>query len=102
MSPEEEISHTTRVIGDLGAESIDMLDIACELEKVMGLELDFHTLLQEHRAKGLPDDFTIQEILDFMKAQGTAAPSTDTSAAMPPPAVAPEAHSGPVPSMGAD
>jgi acyl carrier protein len=64
-----EILPSTRVIGDLGAESIDMLDMACELEKVASCELDFHKMLQEHRAHNKPDDFTVQEIMEAILEQ---------------------------------
>jgi acyl carrier protein len=69
LDANQQILPSTRVIGDLGAESIDMLDMACELEKVASCELDFHKMLQEHRANNKPDDFTVQEIMEAIIAQ---------------------------------
>jgi acyl carrier protein len=62
-------SPTTTLIGDLGAESIDFLDISCELEKLVGIEVDFRKLL---RTKLLMCetgiiDLTLQNIVEYLE-----------------------------------
>jgi acyl carrier protein len=45
---EEEIKPNSTLIGDLGAESIDILDIVFQLEKMLGIKID--------RGELVPDD----------------------------------------------
>lgn len=55
---------------DLGAESIDLLDISFELEKRTGKELDFREVVQfvnEKRGTEI-SDLAIQDIVDYLKA----------------------------------
>ena len=63
----------TTLVGDLGAESIDFLDLGCDLEKVVDAEVDFRKLFQEKRAQAAGAsvvlDVTVQEIVDYLKAQ---------------------------------
>ncbi|MDR2762116.1 MAG: phosphopantetheine-binding protein [Planctomycetaceae bacterium] len=47
---EEEIKPESTLIGDLGAESIDILDIAFQLEKMLGIKIE--------RAELVPEDIT--------------------------------------------
>ena len=54
---------------DLGAESIDLLDISFELEKRTGKELDFREVVQfvnEKRGTEI-SDLAIQDIVDYLK-----------------------------------
>lgn len=54
---------------DLGAESIDLLDISFELEKRTGKELDFREVVQfvnERRGSEI-SDLSIQDIVDYLK-----------------------------------
>jgi len=67
------VTPDTRLIGDLGAESIDLLDLSCELEKLTGIELEFRKLLQQKRqdSKEQIVDITVQEVLDALEHTGT-------------------------------
>jgi acyl carrier protein len=62
----------TTLVGDLGAESIDLLDLGCDLEKIVDTEIDFRKLFQEKRATAENSgvlDITVQEVVDYLKAQ---------------------------------
>jgi acyl carrier protein len=61
----EEITPSTSLIGDLGAESIDLLDLSCELEKLTGKELEFRKILQRKRQESNDQsvDITVQDIM---------------------------------------
>jgi acyl carrier protein len=62
----------TTLVGDLGAESIDFLDLGCDLEKIVDAEVDFRKLFQEKRAQSEGNgvlDVTVQEVVDYLKAQ---------------------------------
>jgi acyl carrier protein len=62
----------TTLVGDLGAESIDFLDLGCDLEKIVDTEIDFRKLFQEKRANAENSgvlDVTVLEIVDYLKAQ---------------------------------
>lgn len=65
-----DILPATKLTGELGAESIDFIDISCELEKQFDVELDFRKLSQERKAKtnGAAVDITVQDIVDHLKA----------------------------------
>jgi acyl carrier protein len=55
---------------DLGAESIDLLDISFELEKRTGKELDFREVVQfvnEKRGTEI-SDLSVQDIVEYLKA----------------------------------
>jgi acyl carrier protein len=66
----------TTLVGDLGAESIDFLDLGCDLEKIVNAEIDFRKLFQEKRAQAETGkgalDVTVQEVADYLKAQVAA------------------------------
>src|SRR5437870_3709599 len=60
----------TTLVGDLGAESIDFLDLGCDLEKIVDAEVDFRKLFQEKKAQsksGSGLDVTVQEVVDYLK-----------------------------------
>ncbi len=62
----------TTLVGDLGAESIDFLDLGCDLEKIVDAEVDFRKLFQQKRAQSEGNgvlDVTVQEVVDYLKAQ---------------------------------
>lgn len=65
------INPSTRLIGDLGAGSIDFFDLSCDLKKIAGAEVDFTRLFRQKRAQsdGAPLDVTLQEIVDFLRTQ---------------------------------
>lgn len=69
------IQPETTLVGDLGAESIDFLDLGCDLEKIVDAEIDFRALFQEKRAKaqeGSVLDVTVQEVVAYLKVQAEA------------------------------
>jgi acyl carrier protein len=71
----------TTLVGDLGAESIDFLDLGCDLEKIVDAEVDFRKLFQEKRIKAEGADVldvTVQEVVDYLKAQ-TETPEVATA-----------------------
>lgn len=72
------INLDTTLIGDLGAESIDFLDLGCELEKIVDAEIDFRTLFEKKRASGQSAalDLTVQELVNFLKME-LVSPSVD-------------------------
>jgi acyl carrier protein len=69
--PSDQILLTSTLVGDLGAESIDFLDLSCELEKFTDVEIDFRKLFQAKRLK--PDgggvDVSIGELVEHLKSR---------------------------------
>ena len=59
-----EITPQSFLVKDLGAESIDFLDISCELEKLVGTELDFKDVI---KTSNRSNDLTAQDIVDYLK-----------------------------------
>jgi acyl carrier protein len=66
-----EIKTDSKIVADLGAESIDFLDISCELEKAIGFELDFKDIFNSQKAGGraAPNDITISEIVKYLQTK---------------------------------
>jgi acyl carrier protein len=56
-----EISETSNLVDDLGAESIDFLDITSEIEKVLNIEINFNDI-----AGGKSSNLTVQKIVDHI------------------------------------
>ena len=69
-----EIQPSSALVKDLGAESIDFLDISCELEKAVGRELDFKEIIRAtNEMKGSNgNDITVQEIVNYLKDNPTS------------------------------
>jgi acyl carrier protein len=67
----EQILPGTRLIADLGTESLDLLDISSELEKVVDIEVNFRRLFDDRRAQPgvAADDITVQELADYLKEE---------------------------------
>jgi len=65
------INPDTRLVGDLGAGSMDFCCLSCDLKKIVGVELDFRKLFRQKCAnsEGGPLDVTIQELLDYLRVQ---------------------------------
>jgi acyl carrier protein len=65
------ITPTTTLVADLGAESIDFLDLGCDLEKIVDTEVDFSKLFMERRSgsAGGALDITVQEVVEYLKTQ---------------------------------
>jgi acyl carrier protein len=68
-----ELQPTTKVIHDLGAESIDFLDITYELEEKLKVEVDFRSLFEAKRGQTDDPDVTIQELVEYLQEQLQAA-----------------------------
>lgn len=67
---EGEIKQESMFRADLGAESIDLLDISFELEKLTGKELDFREVVQfvnEKRGSEV-SDISVGDIVSYLKA----------------------------------
>jgi acyl carrier protein len=66
------LSPTTSLSRDLGAESIDFLDISCEIEKLVEVEVNFRELARAVRNRsGSPvPDITVRDIVEHL--QGAA------------------------------
>ena len=67
---EGEIKLSSRLVEDLGAESIDFLDISCELEKFIDRELDFKEVMSDLKEKNNGEevkDLSVQDIVDYIK-----------------------------------
>lgn len=56
-----EISQDSNLVDDLGAESIDFLDITSEIEKVLNIEINFNDI-----AGGKSTNLTVQKIVDHI------------------------------------
>jgi acyl carrier protein len=63
------ITPETKLIGDLGAESIDFLDLSCEIEKLTGIELEFRKILQRKRQESQDQtvDISVHDIMRSLK-----------------------------------
>lgn len=66
---DEPILPSTTLIAGLGVESIDFLDLSCELEKITDEELDFREIIAELRAKTGQEvvDVSVENIVDFLQ-----------------------------------
>lgn len=66
-----EVKPESRLIDDLGLESIDLLDISSELENSIGQELDFKEVAgQISKKSGKPADMRsmrIQDLIEFIE-----------------------------------
>lgn len=60
---------TTTLVGNLGAESIDFLDISCEIEKHFNVEVDFRKLFKKRQsATGTAaPDISVQDLADYVR-----------------------------------
>lgn len=70
MIKREKISASSRLFRDLGAESIDMLDIRFRLEKRFGFKIaekDFVRMIGDDASKEMIEDLlTVQRIIDYV------------------------------------
>lgn len=70
-NPGLEVKLESKLMDDLHVESIDFLDISCELEKSIGRELDakeFTAFVQKRSGKG--GGATVKDLVDFIQAGG--------------------------------
>ena len=65
------------LVGTLGAESIDFLDISCEIEKQFDVEVDFRRLFKQRQiATGTAaPDISVQDLVDYVKGLRSDAPA---------------------------
>ena len=66
---DEPILPGTMLISELGVESIDFLDLSCELEKVTEKELNFREIIEELRAASGKEvvDVSVEDIVNFIQ-----------------------------------
>jgi acyl carrier protein len=67
----QSVSSGTSLSGDLGAESIDFLDISCELEKALGCEVNFKDLVKALQARGgvKRPEITVCDIVEYLRTR---------------------------------
>ena len=69
-NPKLAVKSESRLIEDLGLESIDLLDVSSELENSLGWELDFREVAEAVSKKsGKPIDsktIRVQDLMDFI------------------------------------
>src|SRR5262249_27365510 len=57
------------LVGTLGAESIDFLDISCEIEKHFNVEVDFRKLFKQRQSAtgSAAPDISVQDLVDYVR-----------------------------------
>ncbi|HEY8271830.1 MAG TPA: acyl carrier protein [Pseudobdellovibrionaceae bacterium] len=67
------IEPTSKLIDDLGLESIDFLDLSSEIENTIGFELDFKEVVEylKQTAGGATDikAVTVQNLIDYIQTK---------------------------------
>jgi acyl carrier protein len=67
------IEPTSKLIDDLGLESIDFLDLSSEIENTIGFELDFKEVVEylKQTTGGATDikSVTVQNLIDFIETK---------------------------------
>ncbi len=67
------VEKSSTLIGDLGLESIDFLDLSSEIENTIGFEIDFKEVVEhvKQSAAGVSDikGLTVQNIIDFIEVK---------------------------------
>jgi len=63
------IEPTTTLVGNLGAESIDFLDISCEIEKHFNVEVNFRKLFKKRQAAtaSAAPDISVQDLVEYVR-----------------------------------
>ena len=66
---DRDIAPTTTLVGQLGAESIDFLDISCEIEKHFNVEVDFRKLFKKRQSLtgSAAPDISVQDLADYVR-----------------------------------
>ena len=67
-----EINGDSFIVKDLGAESIDFLDISFEIENGLGFEVDFKEIianLARNHAEANRNDLSVNEVVDYLAAK---------------------------------
>lgn len=67
------IEKSSTLIGDLGLESIDFLDLSSEIENTIGFEIDFKEVVEhvKQSSSAVSDikGLTVQNIIDFIEVK---------------------------------
>jgi acyl carrier protein len=67
-----EVKAESRLIQDLGLESIDFLDVSCELENSIGREVDFKAVgsyvNQQKSSPQAAKELSVQNVIDYLIA----------------------------------
>ena len=75
-----EVTEGARIFGDLGAESIDILDIQFQIERVFGINLDQNELITELGeglgARDIDEKLTVRWCLGYIESRIDASGST--------------------------
>jgi acyl carrier protein len=75
--PMEQVRLEARLVDDLGAESIDFLDLRFRVEEAFGIKVSQSDLLKGIGSDGTADDFrrrcTVQALASFLEARLEAA-----------------------------
>jgi acyl carrier protein len=74
---DQPIGRTMTLVGNFGAESIDFLDISCEIEKHFDVEVDFRKLFKQRQAAtgAAAPDISVQDLGDYVRELCAAAPA---------------------------
>ena len=69
-SPSLEVNPDSTLFGDLGLESIDLLDLSCDLEKSIGRELDFKEVFKKvTETRGSPvNEVSVGDVVAFLQS----------------------------------
>jgi acyl carrier protein len=69
-----ELTGETRLFGELGVDSVDLLDISYEIERLTGCELELAEMLRQQDGVPQPGrDVTLAQLVELLKARlGTA------------------------------
>lgn len=79
---DQPILPTTTLVGNLGAESIDFLDISCEIEKHVEVEVDFRKLFKKRQQEtgSATPDISLQDLVDHVRELRAAATASNVPA----------------------
>lgn len=71
------ITPTTTLVGNLGAESIDFLDISCEIEKHFNVEVDFRKLFKKRQGLtgSAAPDISVQDLMEYVRELAADVPA---------------------------
>ena len=74
---EATVTDQAALVRDLGAESIDFLDISCEIERQFDVEVDFRRLFKARQAATgtATPDISVQDLVDYVKGLRSDAPA---------------------------
>jgi|GEM_PF-1192212 len=79
-----EVRAESLLVGDLGLESIDFLDVSSELENALGWELDFRQVAEKASAGGTKQvdmkSLRVQDLIDFIAQHEAPTPQAGADA----------------------